>query len=430
PLPDPVHGPAGRPALHGRAHQLFRGLAAADLPRHLRHPPDVHGQVDHGPDLARHRRALPDRLALRLLDAERPDHDPQRRTRVSASGSSSAGSGVSGEPAAIVIGGGPAGLMAAERLAAAGHRVVVCDAMASVGRKFLLAGRGGLNITHIEPRPGFDARYGAAAERISRWLDAFGPDELRAWVGGLGIDTFVGTSGRVFPAGLKAAPLLRRWLQRLREAGVEFRSRHRWTGWTEDGLMRFDTPAGEARMHGTVVVLALGGASWPRLGSDGAWVPLLAARGIAITPLAPANCGFDARWGDGFSTRFAGHPLRTVAMSTDADADPADRRWTRGEAVITATGIEGGLVYALAPALRDAIAARGEATVLVDLLPDREEAAIAELLARPAGGKSLANRLRARLRLDGVKAGLLREGADPEALRDPAGLAARIKALP
>src|SRR5690606_15371886 len=238
-------------------------------------------------------------------------------------------------------------------------------------------------------------------------------------------------------------------------AGVEFRSRHRWTGWTEDGLMRFDTPAGEARMHGTVVVLALGGASWPRLGSDGAWVPLLAARGIAITPLAPANCGFDARWGDGFSTRFAGHPLRTVAMSTDADADPADRRWTRGEAVITATGIEGGLVYALAPALRDAIAARGEATVLadllpdrvgpalggrgarggrgagaVDLLPDREEAAIAELLARPAGGKSLANRLRARLRLDGVKAGLLREGADPEALRDPAGLAARIKALP
>ncbi len=331
---------------------------------------------------------------------------------------------------AIVVGGGPAGLMAAERLAAAGHRVVVCDAMASVGRKFLLAGRGGLNLTHVEPRPGFDARYGAAAGRVSRWLDAFGPDALRAWVAELGIDTFVGTSGRVFPTEMKAAPLLRRWLHRLREAGVEFRSRHRWTGWTDDGLLRFETPAGQERLPAAVVVLALGGASWPRLGSDGGWVPLLAARGVRVAPLAPANCGFDARWGEGFSARFAGHPLRTVAMSPDAAADPSDRRWTRGEAVVTRTGIEGGLVYALTPALREAIAARGEATVLVDLLPDREEAAIAELLARPAGGKSLANRLRARLRLDGVKAGLLREGAQPEDLRDPVRLAARIKAVP
>ena len=334
------------------------------------------------------------------------------------------------EPGAVVVGGGPAGLMAAERLATAGHRVTVCDASASVGRKFLLAGRGGLNITHVEPRPGFDARYGAAAERIGHWLDAFGPDALRAWVGELGIETFVGSSGRVFPAGMKAAPLLRRWLQRLRGAGVEFRSRHRWTGWSDDGLPCFDTPAGEVRLPAAVLVLAMGGASWSRLGSDGAWVPLLAGRGIAIAPLAPANCGFDANWGAGFAEGFAGHPLRTVAMSPDPEARPADRHWTRGEAVVTASGIEGSLVYALAPTLREAIAARGEAIVLVDLLPDRTEAWIAELLARPAGGKTLANRLRAHLRLEGAKAGLLREGAEPEDLRDPARLEARIKSLP
>ena len=331
---------------------------------------------------------------------------------------------------AVIVGAGPAGLMAAETIAAAGYRVVVCDASALAGRKFLLAGRGGLNLTHVEPRPGFDARYGAAAARVGQWLDSFGPDALRAWAEELGIETFVGTSGRVFPAGMKAAPLLRRWLQRLRAAGVEFRFRHRWVGWAEDGALRFETPAGETRMPVRALVLAAGGASWPRLGSDGAWVPLLAARGIPIAPLVPANCGFDASWSAGFAERFAGHPLRTVAMSPDADLEPATRQWIRGEAVITATGLEGSLVYAIAPALREAIAAHGAATVLVDLLPDRTEAAIAELLARPAGGKSLANRLRTRLRLDGVKAGLLREGASPEDLQDPARLATRIKALP
>jgi uncharacterized flavoprotein (TIGR03862 family) len=331
---------------------------------------------------------------------------------------------------AVVVGAGPAGLMAAEAIAAAGHRVTVCDASASAGRKFLLAGRGGLNLTHVEPRPGFDARYGAAAPRVGHWLDVFGPDALRAWVHELGIETFVGTSGRVFPAEMKAAPLLRRWLHRLRGAGVEFRSRHRWAGWSDDGMPRFMTPSGEIRLSADVLVLAMGGASWPRLGSDGAWVPLLAGRGIAIEPLVPANCGFDAAWSASFAERFAGHPLRTVVMSPDADAEPTARRWTRGEAVVTATGVEGGLVYALAPALRQRIAAQGTATVLVDLLPDRSEAAIAELLARPAGGRSLANRLRARLRLDGVKAGLLREGVSMETLQDPARLAARIKALP
>ena len=334
------------------------------------------------------------------------------------------------EPAAVVIGAGPAGLMAAEVIAAAGHRVAVYDASASVGRKFLLAGRGGLNLTHVEPRPGFDARYAAAAARITDWLDAFGPDDLRAWAQGLGIETFVGTSGRVFPAEMKAAPLLRRWLQRLRAAGVVFHSRHRWIGWDEAGALRFATAGGEISVPAGVVVLATGGASWPRLGSDGAWAPLLAGRGIAVAPLVPANCGFDAAWSEPFAERFAGHPLRTVAMSPDANAAPAQRHWTRGEAVVTATGIEGSLVYAIAPPLRERIAAHGTATVLVDLLPDRSEAVIAELLARPAGGKSLANRLRTRLRLDGVKAGLLREGAGPEDLQDPARLAARIKALP
>ncbi len=338
------------------------------------------------------------------------------------------------EVSAVVVGAGPAGLMAAEVIAAAGHRVLVCDASALAGRKFLLAGRGGLNLTHVEPRPGFDSRYGAAAPRVGRWLDAFGPEALRAWTGGLGIETFVGTSGRVFPREMKAAPLLRRWLERLRGAGVVFHTRHRWLGWTGDGALRFATPAGEVRIEARVLVLATGGASWSRLGSDGAWAPLLAGRGIAIAPLVPANCGFDADWSPVFAERFAGQPLRTVAMSpavgAGEPADSATRRWTRGEAVVTATGIEGGLVYAIAPALRDAIAARGEATVLVDLLPDRGEAAVRELLARPAGGRSLANRLRTRLRLDGVKAGLLREGVPAELLQEPAQLAARIKALP
>src|SRR5690606_5367794 len=210
--------------------------------------PDVHGQVDHRPDLSGHRRSLPGRLAVRLLDAQRPDHDTQRREPVNEAVGPATNpdpTDEASEPAAVVIGAGPAGLMAAEVIAAAGHRVAVYDASASVGRKFLLAGRGGLNLTHVEPRPGFDARYGAAAARITDWLDAFGPDDLRAWAQGLGIETFVGTSGRVFPAEMKAAPLLRRWLQRLRAAGVVFHSRHRWIGWDEAGALRFATAGGE-----------------------------------------------------------------------------------------------------------------------------------------------------------------------------------------
>ncbi|MET0320116.1 MAG: TIGR03862 family flavoprotein, partial [Duganella sp.] len=246
-----------------------------------------------------------------------------------------------------VIGGGPAGLMAAQTLAQGGARVDVYDAMASVGRKFLLAGRGGMNITHAEPYADFVTRYGTAGGArgpLRPMLDAFGPDDVRAWVHGLGVETFVGTSSRVFPTDMKAAPLLRAWLHRLREHGVRFHMRHRWTGWGGDGALAFASPDGDVLVRADAVVLALGGGSWARLGSDGAWIPLLAQRGVDVAPLVPANCGFDVDWSAHFSSRHAGQPLTTVAIaSTGADGQQLRKQ---GQFVVTAGGVEGSLIYA------------------------------------------------------------------------------------
>jgi uncharacterized flavoprotein (TIGR03862 family) len=334
---------------------------------------------------------------------------------------------------AVVVGGGPAGLMAAEALAEAGVAVELFDAMPSVGRKFLLAGKGGLNLTHSEAIEPFLARYGAARERVAPWLRDFGPDALRAWAKELGVDTFVGSSGRVFPSDLKAAPLLRAWLHRLRGAGVKFHMRHRWLGWAQAGeggqAMRFASPQGEVTVHAGVVVLALGGASWARLGSDGAWVPLLAQRGVALAPLQPSNCGFDvAAWSEHLSGRFAGAPMKNVALRCTA---PDGRRFDqRGEFVVTRTGIEGSLVYAASALLRDGIAAHGQTVAEIDLLPERSAEFVRDEVARPRGSRSLSTHLKSRLGLDGVKAALLHELLPRDVFADPAALAAAIKSLP
>ncbi len=329
-----------------------------------------------------------------------------------------------------IIGGGPAGLMAAERLVQAGVAVDVYDAMPSLGRKFLLAGVGGLNITHAEPFEAFVSRYGARAGVIRPLLEKFSPDALRAWVHALGIETFVGSSGRVFPAGMKAAPLLRAWLHRLRQAGVRFHVRHRWTGWDGSGALRFATPAGERLVHAEATVLALGGASWPKLGSDGAWVPWLTARGVDLAPLVPANSGFDVAggWSAHLRSRFAGQPLKTVALGfTDAAGRQHERR---GELMVSDTGIEGGLVYAVSAALRDTIAAQGAVTVRLDLLPDWPPARVAAAVAHPRGARSLSNHLQSRLGIRGVKMALLRELLTPDELKDAAKLAQAMQSLP
>jgi uncharacterized flavoprotein (TIGR03862 family) len=305
---------------------------------------------------------------------------------------------------AVVIGAGPAGLMAAEALAQAGVPVEVCDAMPSVGRKFLLAGKGGLNLTHSEPFETFASRYGPRRAQVAPWLQDFGPQALREWAKELGIETFVGTSGRVFPTEMKAAPLLRAWLHRLRAAGVQFHMRRRFIGWAPDGALRFDSPQGEQRMEADATVLALGGASWPRLGSDGAWVPLLEQRGVAIAPLAPANCGFDVRggWSEYFASRHAGQPFKSVAIRFGEF-----RR--QGEFVATAGGVEGSLIYAVSAALRDEIAARGSATFELDLLPARSLDQVRAEVGHPRGSRSLASHLKSRLALDGIMLALLHE---------------------
>ena len=334
-----------------------------------------------------------------------------------------------------IVGGGPAGLMAAETLALAGVQVEVFDAMPSVGRKFLLAGRGGLNITHSEAFDAFAGRYGTRRDRIEPLISAFGPQALRDWVEALGVGTFVGTSGRVFPDGMKAAPLLRAWLQRLREAGVRFHVRHRWTGWADDGRLRFATPAGPLEVRADATILALGGGSWARLGSDGAWVPLIAARGIEVAPLRPANCGFlvaspraDAAggWSEHFRSRFAGQPLKSVAMRLDGDSAAA----RPGEAMISADGIEGSLIYALSAAIRERIDAAGSATLNIDLAPGRPLERVLAEVSHPRGARSLASHLQSRVGIAGVKMALLRECLSPDELADPARLAAAIKALP
>jgi hypothetical protein len=328
----------------------------------------------------------------------------------------------------VVIGGGPAGLMAAEVLAQAGVRVDLYDAMPSVGRKFLLAGKGGLNITHSEPRAPFLSRYGSRRAEIESWFDGFGPEQLREWVHGLGVETFVGSSGRVFPKEMKAAPLLRAWLHRLRELGVRIHVRQRWLGWDEADRLRFASPDGEQSVHADALVLALGGGSWAKLGSDGAWIPLLETRGVPVASLRPANCGFDVGWSEHFSAKFAGSPLKTVALGITA-AD-GSRQYRRGEFVITQTGVEGSLIYALAAGLRDEIESSGCARVSLDLQPDRTLEQVAEALARPRGADSMANHLRRKLGIEGVKAGLLRELVSKEDFADMARLAAAIKALP
>ena len=354
-----------------------------------------------------------------------------------------------------IVGAGPAGLMAAEVLAQAGVAVHLFDAMPSVGRKFLLAGKGGLNLTHSEPHAVFATRFAERQAQVGPWLAAFGGPEIRAWAQGLGVETFVGTSGRVFPADMKAAPLLRAWLQRLRGQGVVFHMRHRWLGWAGDGALRFVSPGGEVRVPARATVLALGGASWARLGSDGAWVPLLAERGIAVAPLRPANCGFDVLradmpagetrraflqellgqspapavgWTPHFTERFAGQPFKTVALSfTDSQGRTFSRR---GEFVATATGVEGSLVYAASHLLRDEIEAHGHATFHLDMLPDHTPERVLVEVRHPRGSRSLSSHLKSRLGLDGIKAGILYEHLGKERVNDPAALAQAIKALP
>ena len=341
----------------------------------------------------------------------------------------------------VIIGGGPAGLMAAEVLAAGGARVEVFDAMPSVGRKLLLAGKGGLNLTHGEPFELFLDRFAARRGVIEPMLHVWGPTQLRAWAQGLGVGTFVGSSGRVFPSDLKAAPLLRAWLQRLRGAGIVFHMRHRWLGWAGSAVNahRFDTPKGEVIVEADTVVLALGGGSWARLGSDGAWVPWLAARGVEVAPLRPSNCGFEVArieadgacspgWSDLFRIRFAGQPMKNVALSMRAADGKSFAQ--PGEFVVTERGVEGSLVYALSSPARETIAAAGNALVHIDLLPQRTAAFVHDEVARPRGSRSLSTHLKSRLGLDGVKAALLHELLPREAIADMQRLAIAIKSLP
>ena len=373
---------------------------------------------------------------------------------------------------AVIVGGGPAGLMAAEVLAQSGVTVHLFDAMPSVGRKFLLAGKGGLNLTHSEPHASFATRFGGRQPQIEPLIETFGGPEISAWAKELGIDTFVGTSGRVFPQDMKAAPLLRAWLHRLRGLGVQFHMRHKWLGWQESSqaspelqaqdaappaerALRFAAPPGEVLVHTRALVLALGGASWARLGSDGAWVPLLAESGVAVAPLRPANCGFDVLrgqapggetrraflqellgrtpeptigWTPHFAERFAGQPFKTVALDfTDSQGRSLTRR---GEFVVTASGVEGSLVYAASHLLRDEIAAHGHATFHLDLLPDHTAERVLVEVRHPRGSRSLSSHLKSRLNLDGIKAGVLYEHLGKDGMNDPVALARAIKALP
>jgi uncharacterized flavoprotein (TIGR03862 family) len=345
---------------------------------------------------------------------------------------------------AIVIGGGPAGLMAAERLLAVGAQVDLYDAMPTLGRKFLLAGKGGLNLTHSEPKADFVERFstgrGERCPQVGQWLDRFDADALRAWARELGVETFVGTSGRVFPVDMKAAPLLRAWLARLREAGVRFHMRHHWMGWSEsrENLL-FSHQGQEVVAAADVVVLALGGASWPQLGSNAGWVPLLSSRGVRIAGLRPANCGFDLGlrradaaepgWTPFFRERFAGLPVKPVALHFEAKH--SGRSFARqGEFVITASGIEGSLVYAASSLLREEIADEGSALIHLDLLPARSEAQVLAEVARPRGSRSMATHLKSRLGIEGLKAALLREVLGKDEYDDAPTLARTLKRLP
>ena len=335
---------------------------------------------------------------------------------------------------AVVIGGGPGGLMAAEVLSGAGVAVQLFDAMPSVGRKFLLAGKGGLNLTHSEGADAFAGRFGARRTQIEALLQGFGNERLREWAHELGVETFVGSSGRVFPKDMKAAPMLRAWLHRLRASGVQFHMRHRWIGWDENNALMFETLQGARTVTADAVVLALGGGSWPRLGSDGAWAPLLQARGVAVAALQPSNCGFDVGtdqregWTELFSSRYAGQPFKSVSISfTDSQGQVFSRK---GEFVATQSGVEGSLVYAASALLRDEIARSGSATFTLDLLPDWALEKVQAEVAHARGSRSLASHLKSRLGLEGIKAAILYEVLSKEQMHDLPTLAATIKAVP
>jgi uncharacterized flavoprotein (TIGR03862 family) len=324
-----------------------------------------------------------------------------------------------------IIGGGPAGLMAAEVLSQAGVRVDLYDGMPSVGRKFLLAGVGGMNITHSEAYPAFLSRYAERAPQIAPLLRAFDADALCRWIHDLGIETFIGSSGRVFPTDMKAAPLLRAWLKRLRDSGVVIHTRHRWLGWDEQGALRIASPDGEITVKPDATLLALGGGSWSRLGSDGAWMLPLEQKGVGLAPLQPSNCGFEVQaWSELLVSKFAGAPLKNVAIGLNDDIPRL------GECVITATGVEGSLIYALSAPIREAINAHGSATVHIDLLPGRPVDKLQAALSKPRGSRSMAKHLHSQVGIDGVKAALLRELTDAATFADPALLARAIKALP
>jgi len=335
---------------------------------------------------------------------------------------------VSTLPRLAIIGGGPAGLMAAETARAAGVGVDVYEGKGSVGRKFLIAGKGGLNLTHSEDSARFLDRFGSRKGNVRPWLSALGADAVREWARGLNVETIVGTSGRVFPADLKAAPLLRGWVRRLRESDVRFHVGHYCVGFDVDGALRFRTADGERVIHAEAVVLALGGASWPELGSDGTWVAWLRQRGVDVAPLHPSNCGFDVGWSEIFVQRYAGHPVKSVLIS--GPWGQATVRTIQGEFIVTATGVEGSAIYALSGPLRDVIDTNGIAELRLDLAPGRERERLQQDLSRPRAGRTLTEHLRRCTRIDGVKTGLIYEVVPKAKRDDPVKLAAAIKSLP
>ena len=321
-----------------------------------------------------------------------------------------------------IIGAGPAGLMAAEALIAAGYKPVLFDAMPTPARKFLMAGKSGLNITHSEELKAFTKRYGEREAELLPALSAFPPADIRAWADALGADTFVGSSGRVFPKAMKASPLLRAWLRRLQEGGATMRTRHRWVGWDADGALLFETPDGRKALCAKATVLSLGGASWPRLGGDGAWAELLKGKGVAVEAFRPANCGFLCDWSEHFSDRFAGEPVKNVVLSAgDASA--------KGDFIVSKNGVEGGAIYSLSAPLRDSNELAGEATVMIDLVPDRSAERLARAFKKPRGKKSFATYIKKAAGLSGVKAGLVRECLPAAVFDKPAHLARAVKAL-